>query len=184
MKRKIELYDSVRLEALLRRFIGLQQADIAGQLQQTTGNSKAMFRRNQEEVVRAIIISYSPIVQIISTGGSKRLSFMQLVFCSPDGVTVVVTLPTALPTDLDAQYRKFRIASHVWLSHKNNQAAPVIFVSAAGALVVATNALGLGIDVPDVRLVIHADMPRQLPRFVQESGRAGRDRTPSRSVVY
>ncbi|KAF4475431.1 Bloom syndrome protein-like protein [Colletotrichum fructicola Nara gc5] len=54
---------------------------------------------------------------------------------------------------------------------------------ADGGVIVATNALGLGIDVPDVRLVVHAGMPRRLRDFVQESGRAGRDGQPSRSVV-
>ncbi|GJD05487.1 hypothetical protein ColKHC_14312 [Colletotrichum higginsianum] len=189
LKRKIELYDGVRLEARLRRFTRLRQADIAGQLQQTTGNSKAMFRRNQEEVVRAIVISYSPIVQIIGTGGSKRLSSMRLVFCSPDGVTVVITLPTALPTDLDAQYKKFCIASHVWLSHKNNQAAPVIFCR--GALVVATNALGLGIDVPDrasgpgqdaeqVCRILDRVMGERTDRFECEAAEARCDRCQQR----
>jgi hypothetical protein len=47
----------------------------------------------------------------------------------------------------------------------------------------ATNALGLGIDDPNVRLVMHAGMPRQLENFVQESGRGGRDGQKSESVV-
>ncbi|KAK6218092.1 hypothetical protein QIS74_02556 [Colletotrichum tabaci] len=54
---------------------------------------------------------------------------------------------------------------------------------AEGGVVVATNALGLGIDVPDVRLVVHAGMPRRLRDFVQESGRGGRDGRTSTSVV-
>ncbi|KAF4436754.1 putative ATP-dependent DNA helicase Q1 [Fusarium austroafricanum] len=52
-----------------------------------------------------------------------------------------------------------------------------------GGLIVATNALGMGMDVPDVRLVVHAGMPRQLRNFVQESGRAGRDGQASEAVV-
>jgi superfamily II DNA helicase RecQ len=50
-------------------------------------------------------------------------------------------------------------------------------------VVVATNALGLGIDVGDTRVVIHAQMPKDLADYVQESGRAGRDGAPSESIV-
>ncbi|KAH7169547.1 RecQ helicase [Fusarium sp. MPI-SDFR-AT-0072] len=52
-----------------------------------------------------------------------------------------------------------------------------------GHLIVATNALGLGVDVPDVRLVMHAGMPSRLRDYVQESGRAGRDGGQSEAVV-
>jgi superfamily II DNA helicase RecQ len=52
-----------------------------------------------------------------------------------------------------------------------------------GRLIVATNALGLGVDVPDVRLVVHAGMPNRLRDYVQESGRAGRDGNHSEAVV-
>ncbi|KJZ69304.1 hypothetical protein HIM_11298 [Hirsutella minnesotensis 3608] len=52
-----------------------------------------------------------------------------------------------------------------------------------GTLVVATNALGLGVDVPDVRLVVHAGMPRRMRDYAQESGRAGRDGARSEAVV-
>ena len=50
-------------------------------------------------------------------------------------------------------------------------------------LVVATNALGLGIDIPDIRAVIHVDGPRSMRDFGQESGRAGRDGQVSESIV-
>ncbi|CAC5391208.1 recQ [Mytilus coruscus] len=51
-------------------------------------------------------------------------------------------------------------------------------------VIIATTAFGMGINVPDIRYVIHWGAPRSLNGFMQESGRAGRDGNAAFSIVY
>src|SRR5690606_23651700 len=64
---------------------------------------------------------------------------------------------------------------HAGMSYDERVNAQEAWITDKVRVMVATNAFGMGIDKPDVRLVIHLDLPENLESYYQEAGRAGRD---------
>ena len=72
---------------------------------------------------------------------------------------------------------------HAGLDAKTRDQRQDLWMTGKVKVIAATNAFGMGIDKPDVRLVIHMDLPDSIEAYFQEAGRAGRDLKPSEAYL-
>jgi ATP-dependent DNA helicase RecQ len=72
---------------------------------------------------------------------------------------------------------------HAGLNQEQRSARQDAWISDKTRIIVSTNAFGMGIDKPDVRIVVHMDLPDSLEAYFQEAGRAGRDGKKSYAVL-
>ena len=72
---------------------------------------------------------------------------------------------------------------HAGLDAKTRDQHQDLWMTDKVKVIVATNAFGMGIDKPDVRLVIHMDLPDSIEAYFQEAGRVGRDLKPSEAYL-
>ena len=72
---------------------------------------------------------------------------------------------------------------HAGLTPERKKQVQDDFIEGRLRAIAATNAFGMGIDKPDVRLVIHSDIPGSLENYLQEAGRAGRDNDAAHCVL-
>ncbi len=119
--------------------------------------------------------------EVFSRAEDKQARLVELVERSEgSGLVYVATVKAA-----EAVHAALAVAQvsvglyHGRLPAARRHAAQDAFMDGAVRVMVATNAFGLGIDKPDIRFVVHHQMPGGLDAYYQESGRAGRDGGPA-----
>ena len=129
--------------------------------------------------------------EVMPTSGGEKFSDIHQVLtsCLPaeaDGGAIIYCA-TRQQSEEVAEYLQLKDVAadyfHAGLAPETKKDVQRRFIAGQLRAIAATNAFGMGIDKPDVRLVIHADIPGSLENYLQEAGRAGRDRTPARCVL-
>ena len=120
----------------------------------------------------------------------KRRSFDELLALlrrHQNGSAIVYRFSRANTEELSSELSKRGLKAlpyHAGLADDVRRITQERFLSDETPIIVATIAFGMGVDKPNIRLVVHYDLPKTVEGYYQETGRAGRDGLPSECMLF
>jgi ATP-dependent DNA helicase RecQ len=126
-------------------------------------------------------------VMRVANNDDRLRALAELLRATPGSAIVYVRSRDGCEEVAEFLRRRCGVAAlhyHAGMERGARDEAQNAWITGRVRVVVATVAFGMGIDKPDVRLLVHYQLPGSLEAYAQESGRAGRDGLPSRCVLF
>jgi len=140
----------------------------------------------REKNVFSMSFERKNLIYVVRETEDRAGELLHILQGVPNGSAIVYTRTRQQTVDIARYLEEQGVSAsnyHAGLTNAEKDYRQVNWTKNRVRVMVATNAFGMGIDKPDVRLVVHYNMPDSLEAYFQEAGRAGRDGKLSYAVM-